>query len=271
VQYFNVGKPVILVKQEFQKLFTYSRRHEPLRNQLVIDFPTKMGLRSGEITQIYGSDININQGRLNIRNSKSGHIYPIPIPYEIAEKLERYRYRQDKPLIRRLLGGSYTESRGGTPMHPTSLLQLWHRVAKRAQLETPKIYTPTLGRHYFAAMWAFHPNPEKRGNLEMLRRIMRHKNLAYTQVYLSRLVFFEDIKRDYDRIHNIPQIKDENKMYMSPEVVDQGQVEIREECLTCPAQSVCKYKELLAQVPVAGPCRRRPKILKLAKIESDSS
>ena len=119
-------------------------------------------------------------------------------------------------------------------------------------------------------MSTYHPDPQKRLSLETLRRILRHKNLAYTQVYLSRLVFFEDIQADYDRVHNIPHIRDEHKMY-SLEMEERGQVELREECLTCPAQSVCKYKELLARVPVAGPCRIRPKILKLARIESGSS
>lgn len=37
---------------------------------------------------------------------------------------------------------------------------------------------------------------------------MRHKSLAYTQIYLSRLIFYEDIKREMQRLQALPQERD---------------------------------------------------------------
>ena len=270
MQHWNSGKPIILQRSEFQKLFHHIRQHEPLRNQLIILFPSKMGLRTREMRTLQWRDINIADGRVTIQNSKSKHFYPIPLSLEIAEALEEYQRGHEGYVLRRLRGYSYSHLKAGKPITNVIIWKTWHKAARRAGLSNPRLYTPRLGRHYFAAKSTFHPNPNKRLNLETIRRILRHKNLAYTQVYLSRLVFFEDIQADYDRVHNLPIKQDVNKMY-SLEMEESGRVELREECLTCPAQSVCKYKELLAQVPVAGPCRRRPQIVKLAQIESDIS
>jgi hypothetical protein len=41
-------------------------------------------------------------------------------------------------------------------------------------------------------------------NLEVLRRILRHKSLAFTQIYLSRLIFWEDMQQEYERIQDAP-------------------------------------------------------------------
>ena len=262
---------IILVKQDFQRLLNHSNQHEPLRNQLIIDFPTQMGMRPLEITHLRWEYTDIDSGRVTIKNSKSKKLYPLPLSYEVAEKLESYARKKRGYVIKRLLGSPYSTQMRNMPISREYLWRVWRRVARRAHLMNWRKFTPRLGRHYFAAISTYHPDPQKRLGLETLRRILRHKNLAYTQVYLSRLVFFEDIQADYDRVHNLPIEKNVNEMYMSPEVIDQGRVQLREECLTCPAQSVCKYKELLAQVPVAGPCRRRPQIVKLGKIESESS
>lgn len=258
------SEPIILVRKQFQELLNHSANHEPLRNQLIIDFPTQMGLRTKEIRMAYWEDVDIDSGHLFIRNSKSKHLYPIPISYRIAEKLEAYRRNGTKGFIlRRLLGCGYSHIMKDKPISNKTVWDTWHRVARRAGVQHPEIYTPRLGRHYFAAMFALHPDPRKRGNLEVLRRILRHKSLTYTQIYLSRLIFVEDIKAELDRIRNIPNIGGDVQSLYNQQQYEQ--VEFREECLTCPAFRVCKHKEELARCEAAGPCRFRQKILERAK------
>lgn len=252
--HFASGPPIVLIRRGFQRLFRHAAAHEPLRNQIIIAFPTRMGLRTGEIVALYGHDIKIDTGRVMVTNSKSKHVYPIPLPYSIAEILERYEYSKDQPLIQRLLGSSY-RSRNGTPLHPTAITKLWHEIALRAGLDNPELYTPTFGRHYFAATSAFNPDPKKRLNIETIRRIMRHKSLAYTQVYLSRLVFFEDIQADINRVQEIPGVTKKMRAYPSVNVVGGGRGDssqaFRDFCYECTHFPICKYKEEMAACAIA--------------------
>lgn len=262
MKHWTTGEPIILVRKQFKQLLHHSNNEEPLRNQLIIDLPTQMGLRTKEIRMAHWEDADIDTGRLTIQNSKSHHLYPIPIPYEIAEKLATYckheSIREKKGFIlRRLLGCGYSHLKKGVPLRNETIWKTWHSVAQRAGIRHAELYTPRLGRHYFAAMWI-----KAHGNIEALRRILRHKSLAYTQIYLSRLVFFEDVQAEYNRIHNIPQIKGENRKLYSPEY---EQVQLCEECLTCPAMRVCKYKEKFSQDEAASGCRFRLLIEERAK------
>lgn len=257
---FDPGPPIIIIRLDFQKLFQYSELHEPLRNQLIIDLPCKMGLRSGEITRLLWQDLDIKTGRLIIRDSKSKRRYPIPVNYTLAQKLEEYREEQDYPkkglLMRRFKYSPFSQKHHNRPMHPTNILRVWHKMSKRAELENPKMFTPRLGRHYFAADWS-----KRGGNMEVLRRILRHKNLAYTQIYLSRLVFYEDVKQEFDRIYELPMKAEEMPLSRPANVVGNGPAigspsTFRESCHTCDHFGVCKYKEAMAQLPVAD-CRMR--------------
>jgi len=204
---------IILVKKDFQRLINYSNTYEPLRNQLIIDFPTQMGMRPLEITHLRWEYTNIDSGRVTIKNSKSKRLYPIPLSYDVAEKMERYAKQKQGYVIGRLLGSAYSNQMRGQPISREYLWRVWRRIARRAKLGNWRSFTPRLGRHYFAAISTYHRDPQKRLNLETLRRILRHKNLAYTQVYLSRLVFFEDIQADYDRVHNLPIQKSVNLIF----------------------------------------------------------
>jgi len=70
-------------------------------------------------------------------------------------------------------------------------------------------YNLRLLRHYFTATFAI-GRDNKPGNLEVLRRILRHKSLAFTQVYSSRLIFYAGIKEEHDRFQRVPQINGPN-------------------------------------------------------------
>lgn len=253
-------KTIIIIRKQFQKFLQHSRQHETLRNQLITDLPCLMGLRIWEISHLYWQGVNTSEGRLTIINSKSKYEYPLPLPYSLAEKLEAYRRgRQKGFVIRRLHGAAYSETKKKQPLTNCAIWETWRRIAKRAGIEDWEKFNPRLGRHYFTAMAAYHPNSEKRLSLETIRRILRHKDLNTTQLYLARLVVFEDIQRDYSRLHTIPQIQDRKNL--SCQNMEYGQVELREECLTCPAVQVCKYKEQYSRDEAADGCRFRKKML----------
>lgn len=237
-------KSVILIRQQFKQLFDHSSQNEPLRNQLLIDFPTQMGMRPLEIELLGWEDVDIRSGQIMIQDSKNKQIYPIPLSYQIAEKLERYREGcREGPVIRRLRGAAYAHQLHGKPLHRETIWRIWGGIAMRARLKKPEIYNPRLGRHYFAAMWN-----KRGGNLEVLRRILGHGSLEYTQVYLSRLIFFEDVKQEYERIQEVPAIP--------------KPIEYHDFCYDCESFQVCRFKDEFAGLKAATGCKyfkeRRP-------------
>lgn len=193
---------------------------------------------------LFWEDSNIESGRLIIRDSKSKRPYPLPLTYDLAKKLEAYRSEITpvKYVLKRLEGRSYSHIMEGKPISNKTVWDTWGRVARRAGLEKPELYTPRFGRHYFAAMWN-----KRGGNLEVLRRILRHKTLTYTQIYLNRLIFFEDIREEYDRIAGLPVQK--------PSLASTSSQEYREFCYDCDHFSVCKHKEEIALCVAASGCK----------------
>lgn len=249
------GDPIILIRRQFQQLFIHSNNAEPLRNQLFIDLPTQMGLRTGEMTLLKWEGVDTRKGRLTITDSKKKKDYPLPMNFEIAEKLERYREGHKRGWVFRRLegvrGGSYKYVKKGQPLHPTSIWKMWKKIARRAGLEKPELYNPRLGRHYFAAMFA-----KRGGNLEVLRRILRHTNLQRTQIYVSRLTFYEDVKEEYDRIQELPVTQ---RRHPSVNAVRGGPATsspvYKEFCYECQHFPVCGFKEQMAQSDFADSCK----------------
>lgn len=89
MQLWSGRKPIILIREQFEQLIRHSNENEPLRNQLIIDFPTLMGLRRNEFRLVRWEDAHIDTGHLYIRNSKNKHLYPMALPYQVAEKTKQ--------------------------------------------------------------------------------------------------------------------------------------------------------------------------------------
>ena len=70
------------------------------------------------------------------------------------------------------------------------------RQARAAKIRDPERVTPHKLRHSFAVHWI-----QRGGDLERLRRILGHRSLDTTQVYLQFQM--DDIKREYNRIMSV--------------------------------------------------------------------
>ena len=241
---FDPGPPIIISVENFTQLFDYVMDQETLRNQLIIDLPCQMGLRPLEMVSLRWENTNIDTGQLLIQDSKNKRPYPLPFNYQIAKKLQQLKPREGSGLIiKRLAQSPYSDQLNGSPISREYMWRLWRKIAKRAGIQEWKMFTPRFGRHYFAAMWN-----KRRGNLEVLRRILRHKSLEYTQVYLRRLVFFKDVQAEYQRIQEIPAIHTEERP--TPKPADN----YRDDCRRCVHFKICRFKEDMAQLPIAD-CR----------------
>jgi hypothetical protein len=99
-------------------------------------------------------------------------------------------------FTRTVYSRSWSHIKSGAPLDVTTVEAIVKRTGEKAGV---KGLTPRLLRHFFAAEW------HRAGkSLELLRRILRHKSLAYTQFYLARLVFFEDMQHEYQSLQAGP-------------------------------------------------------------------
>jgi integrase len=216
---------ITLYRSNFLKLKKFPK---PARDQLIIELPCDLGLRTGEIATLRIENIDLENGSILILDSKRYKPYPIPLSYNIAQLIEEVKSgRSEGWLIRQFPRSGKLSDK---PITVEAIWHVWKKWAKRAGLPNWRQYTPRLGRHYFAATWHY----VKHGNLEVLRRILRHKSLAYTQVYLSRLIFWEDEKAEYERIMNIPNLVKQE--YVKTELTAN-----LHENVNCIHEAMCKY------------------------------
>ena len=116
---------------------------------------------------------------------------------------------------------------------------IWIRIKTIAEGAGVLNFNPRMLRHFFAAEWH-----RSNKSLEVLRRILRHKSLAYTQVYLSRLVYFEDVQQAYDEVMNGPLVGS-NPTPSRP-------------CSDCSIVNVCKYAGTVPEYALG--CRFKPTV-----------
>lgn len=255
----STDKPIIIHRTDIEQLLAYPKKP---RNQLIHELAALMGFRTGEITVQRREWINLETGRCYVKDSKKRELYPIPLNYRVAKLIAKVvANRTEGLLIRRFQGGRGIKNesiRNDEALTGDAIWQVVRDHAKRAGIQNWRDYNPRLLRHYFAASFA-KGKDGKPGNMEVLRRIMRHTSLMSTQVYLARLIFFEDVQEEYDRIHTLPI---ERKQDLSVKKLNN---QTAQQCLACPARSVCKYVEEAINAEWASGCRFYAEIMAEAK------
>ena len=253
--FLQSGDPIIIRRGDIEQLLAYPK---PPRDQLILELPAKMGFRPYEIKTLRKDRVDFNAGCIYVVDSKKLKPYPIPLNYDVAKLVQQCMSKDHPLVVRRLPHTRGYKTNKFKPLTGEEIWQITRRWALRARLPTWEQVNTTLLRHYFAANSTYHPDEKKRLSVETLRRIMRHKSLAYTQIYLSRLVFFEDLKADVDRLHEIPNLQrkeGESKMVISEEM--EATSFYQKWCSGCGHQPVCRFMpEACAASAWSSGCKR---------------
>lgn len=239
-QQFTSADAIIIRRVDVLKVHDYARAHASLRDYLIIRLPIKIGLRTSEIASLQIEDIDFGNRSFQVLDSKKHRYYPLPLDVVtlqliqdlIKDKREGYVFTHQ----------IWKHRRQGEPL---TRLTIWVRTSRIGEEAGVKGYSPRLGRHYFAAEWHY----IKRKNSALLRRILRHKSLAYTQFYLSRLIFFEDLQREYEQTQN-PYLEP-NSARAKPLLTDF----YRQWCSSCQHEPVCRIIDQMCASPGATGCR----------------
>ena len=193
---FNGSSNAIVIRRvDVLRVHDYARQNCDLRDYLLIRLGLKIGLRNGEICTLRIENIDFENRSFSVLDSKQKILFPLPLDQvtlqliqdHIGERTEGYVFQQKQTWVRKRLG---------LPLDPATV---WIVVNKIGKAAGAKRFNPRILRQFFAADWAM-----QHKNLEVLRRILRHRSLAYTQFYVSKLTFWEDVQNEYNTIQNAP-------------------------------------------------------------------
>jgi len=237
---------IIIRRADILKVHDYARQHCCLRDYLLIRLPMKIGLRTGEICSLRIEYINFQEKTFHVLDSKRKRLYPLPLDaltLQLIQDLVGPR-QEGYVFTREVYSRSWSHVKKDMPLHVATIEKVVEKIGLAAGVEG---LTPRLLRHFFAAEWH-----RRGGSLELLRRILRHKSLAYTQFYLSRLVYFEDLQGEYQKLQSGP-ILDEAYTPKPPPQTQMTQPALPEVCQTCGNLPICR---LVDQMPAwATGCR----------------
>jgi len=219
---------IVIRRADILHVHDYARQNCCLRDYLLIRLPMKIGLRTGEICSLRVENINFQDKTFYVLDSKRKRVYPLPLDALTLQLIQDLVGDRSTGYVftRTVYSRSWSHVKAENPLHVTTVLVTVKRIAEKAGVQS---FTPRLLRHFFAAEWH-----RQGGSLELLRRILRHKSLAYTQFYLSRLVYFEDLKGEYERLQAGP--------LAAPQLVKTESLTPKI-CSTCANLPICKLAD----------------------------
>lgn len=151
------------------------RAARTLKSEAIIRVLLSTGMRTGEICTLDVEDVDFENYRLRVLDSKKHRYFDVPVDGQTLKVLRRY-------LGNRKTGILFPSQKGKGKKRLTIEGVRWVvvRAAERAGLPGIGHVTPRTLRHTFANMW-----DDMHGSIRGLQSILRHKNLSSTQQYLD--------------------------------------------------------------------------------------
>lgn len=244
---------VLLHRSDIQKLL---QQPKILRDQIIVDLPTLEAFRTGEIAALDWQHVNEAERWIYVTNSKKDHLYPVPLDWQLAQRLKRFRQECGEPqyggVIRPLPSVNVKRSAWGKPISNQAIEDVVKFYAREAGIFNWNQYNPTLLRAYFAAEWV-----SQKRSWKMLQTIMRHNSLSTTMRYATRIIFWEDLRTEFDRIQRIPT----DRRLKKSNLLEMLENPMAKQCMKCAARLVCRHVDEAVQSEWAEGCRFYPKIM----------
>lgn len=181
------GKTFVLYHMQMFKLLGFPK---PPFDQLAIELPCLMGFRASEVASWRAEYIDYQSMNTLVMDAKKKKLFTIPLNLYVAKHAEQVLDGRSEGNVLR----SRSNRNLGEQLTPTTIWMIWDKWTKEAELPNAKDISPLTGRQFFAAYW-YH---WLRQSLMTLSMIMRHSDPRVTLGYVQRLVFYEDVKSDYD-------------------------------------------------------------------------
>jgi len=173
-----------------EKIFEYYDNNQNnlilLRNYIMFRLLLETGLRISELLSIKVGDIEFNTGTIHIRITKTNEERYVFFSKKTSLLLNKYI------ISSKLNNELFIDFITGDQLTVIGIESICQRLAKK--LDINQSISPHKWRHTFATTFI-----RKSGNLEVLRQIMGHTNLATTQKYLH--INKDFLHEEYFRVH----------------------------------------------------------------------
>lgn len=251
MRHFPPGPITILRRGDFATLL---KQPQILRDKLVIRLPIKLGLRTREVATIAVEDIDLDEGFLWVLDSKKYEYFPVPLDWGTAQLLDQQiADRKEGWLLRPLPQATVRKDAVGKALSNNAIQGVWRCYAKEAGLVNWNRVTPRLGRCYFIRDWL-----SRGGDIAVLCKITRHTNVADLWTYAQRLVFWEEIVSEFERVQAVPET---SRRLDKSDLLKLLENEQAKQCASCPARLVCKYLNEAVQSEWSTGCKHYEKII----------
>jgi len=187
------SQPVILRRSDFFKIKALPK---PPEQQLGLLLGMNLGFRGGEITGARFEHFDVEEGIVYVADSKDKCLYPLPLTYELAEAYHKCLPREGFVLRRH----HNCKKREGMSVGKKWFWKKLKHWASEAKVLNWEVFTPNHLRSFFAKEWVrerylAHEDP----NIPLLSKMMRHRDVVYTWVYLTKFVYLEDLRKELQR------------------------------------------------------------------------
>ena len=153
---------------------------ETLRDRVILYLGLYTGLRKSEIIKLNWSDINLNEGKIKVLNSKGGKDRVVYFNGNIKEILADYR-KKTNSYEGSVIRGVFKKRITGTSLHNTVI-----KIYKQSGIYRQGLTVHSL-RHSFAELLR-----SKNVDLKVIQILMGHQSLETTDLYLH--VSSKDLK-----------------------------------------------------------------------------
>jgi len=189
--YIKGSEPTfVLYRRQMLRLLAWPK---PAFDQLVLELPCLMGFREEELRTWRAEYIDWQEGDTLVLDARKHQLLRVPLNTQAAKHAEEVLNARSKGLV--LQRRRHKSLDPEQPVSRTAVWYVWAKWTARAGLPNARDISPVVGRRFFAAEWYYGQGL----SLVTLQKIMRHKHFETTIRYVRGLVFFEDVKRDYDR------------------------------------------------------------------------
>ena len=151
-----------------------------------------MGFRSKEVTTWRAEYMDFQTMDTLVLDAKKKELFTVPLNTIVARHAEEVLNSRAEGLV--LRSRSNAQQDPEKPLRTESIWHIWRKWTRKARLPSAGEISPLTGRRFFAAEW-YH---WQKRSLINLSRILRHSHPRVTLEYVEKLVFYEDLKRDYD-------------------------------------------------------------------------
>ena len=183
------GKTFVLYRRQMLALLRFPK---PAFDQLAIELPMLMAFRSAEVATWRAEYIYFQTMDTLVLDAKKKQLLLVPMQPQVARHTEQVLNGRSRGLV--LRSRSNAQQDPDRPLRTESIWQIWHKWNRLVGLPNGLHISPIDGRRFFAAEW-YH---RKKKPLISLQKVMRHKNPLTTLQYVQSLIFYEDVKRDYE-------------------------------------------------------------------------